>query len=210
MRLNGFLFTLITVLLLSSPARGEMRGEGAQYGVHWAWYHLTSADQGRRDLNMGQHTFCALSAYQQGGRDGYCSVGQNLGDWILVAIDPDDPARAQTCVAVCMDIPGMGIPSTPKAAGTPAPRPPEAPPALPALAGKWAAYRGGRKTADCSIQQDGAALTFIIHRNPVERSVGRLLDHARVEASDWGPEKGTVRADGRRIDWSSSHWERVD
>ncbi len=87
--------------------------------------------------------------------------------------------------------------------------PPSAPPAA-SLAGKWAAYRGGQKTGDCSIVQEGAKLTFIIHRSPEERSTGRFLGPAQVVASDWGGQKGTVSPDARRIDWGNSFWKRVD
>jgi hypothetical protein len=208
-RLNA-IASFLLALCIPFPGLAEVTGEGAQHGVKWTWYRIISADQGRREFNMGQHTFCALSAYQQGGRDGYCSVGQNLGDWILVAIDQDDTARSQTCYAVCMDIPGLGIAPTPQAGADAGPRTPDAPPALPALAGKWVAYRGGKKIADCSIQQSGSTLTFTIHRNPADRSTGRLIGIARVEATDWGGEKGTVSPDGRRITWSNSYWERVD
>ncbi|MFQ3613921.1 MAG: hypothetical protein SNJ68_09445 [Cyanobacteriota bacterium] len=82
---------------------------------------------------------------------------------------------------------------------------------VPSLAGRWAGYRGGVKVADCSIRQDGNALTFIIHRNPEERSSGQFTSATEVWAVDWGPnEKGRVSADGRRIDWTNSYWVRID
>jgi hypothetical protein len=83
------------------------------------------------------------------------------------------------------------------------------PPATVSLAGKWAAYRGGRKVADCSIQQQGTTLTLIIHRTPEERSRGRLVGAAQLEAIDW-KEHGAISPDGRRINWSNSYWVRVD
>ena len=81
------------------------------------------------------------------------------------------------------------------------------PPAV-SLAGKWAAYRGGQKVADCSIQQQGTTLTLIIHRTPEERSSGRLVSATQLEATDWR-EQGTISPDGQRINWSNSYWSRV-
>jgi len=82
-------------------------------------------------------------------------------------------------------------------------------PAAVSLAGKWAGYRGGRKVADCSIQQQGTTLTLIIHRTPEERSRGRLVGTTQLEAIDW-KEHGSISSDGRRINWSNSYWIRVD
>ncbi len=90
-------------------------------------------------------------------------------------------------------------------AGSPPP-----PVTLPNLSGRWQAFRGGSKVADCSIQQDGGKLTFIIHRSPEERSSGRFLDDKTVSADEWGPQRGRVSADGRRIEWENSYWQRTD
>ena len=91
------------------PKLGCTRGQGGANGVHWTWYRVVSANQGRQECNLQQHTFCALSAYQSGGINGFCSVGQITGDWWLYANDPDEPSHTQSCEAVCMDIPGYGI-----------------------------------------------------------------------------------------------------
>lgn len=83
---------------------------------------------------------------------------------------------------------------------------------IPFLAGKWAAYRGGKKVADCSILHNGSNLTFIIHRSPEQRSPGRFINDYQViaEAPDWG-NKGNVSRDGSRIDWdNNSYWIKVD
>ncbi len=82
------------------------------------------------------------------------------------------------------------------------------PPAV-SLAGRWVAYREGRKVADCSIQQQGTTLTLIIHRTPEERSRGRLVSATQLEATDWR-EQGTVSPDARRINWRNSYWTKVD
>ena len=78
------------------------------------------------------------------------------------------------------------------------------------LAGRWEAWAGGRKTGDCSIEEKDGGLVFVIHRTPEERSAGRFVDGTTVVADQWGPQRGRVSADGRRIDWASSFWRRVD
>lgn len=87
---------------------------------------------------------------------------------------------------------------------------PTAPSAPRSLAGRWEAWVGGKKTGDCSIEQRDGALTFVIHRSPEERSTGRFLDPATVVAEQWGPQRGRLSADGRRIDWANSFWKRID
>ena len=77
------------------------------------------------------------------------------------------------------------------------------------LTGRWAAFRDGRKVGDCSIQDNRGQLVFIIHRSPEERSTGRYLDSRTVVANGWGPQRGKISADGHRIDWANSYWERV-
>jgi hypothetical protein len=89
-----------------------------------------------------------------------------------------------------------------------APAPAAAPGSL--LAGRWEAWVGGKKRADCSIEEKGGGLVFVIHRTPAERSTGRFVDGTTVVAEQWGPQRGRVSADGRRIDWASSFWRRVD
>ena len=88
--------------------------------------------------------------------------------------------------------------------------PPPPPTNGPSLAGRWQAFRGGNKVADCSIQQAEGRLTFIIQRSPEERSSGRFLDSSTVSADDWGAQRGRISADGRRIEWATSYWQRVD
>lgn len=81
------------------------------------------------------------------------------------------------------------------------------------IQGKWVAYRSGSKVADCSIVQGGTAITFIIHRSPEERSIGKWTGANEVQAIDWGNNViGRVSTDGKRIDWPStnSHWIKVE
>lgn len=80
----------------------------------------------------------------------------------------------------------------------------------PRLAGRWEAWAGGKKTGDCSIEEKDGGLVFVIHRTPPERSTGRYVDGTTVVADAWGPQRGRVSPDGRRIDWASSFWRRVD
>ncbi len=86
---------------------------------------------------------------------------------------------------------------------------PEAGPAA-RLAGRWVARVCGKKRADCSIEERDGGLVFVIHRTPEERSTGRFVDGTTVVAEQWGPQRGRVTADGRRIDWPGSFWKRVD
>jgi len=57
----------------------------------------------------------------------------------------------------------------------------------------------------CQIIQQGSALT-IINENGA-RSTGSVLDGVTVIATDWeGGLKGTISADGNRIDWANGTW----
>lgn len=79
----------------------------------------------------------------------------------------------------------------------------------PQLSGRWVSKVNGRKTGDCSIEQRGASLVLRIHRSPIERSEGRILDARTIIADQWGPQRGRVSVDGQRIQWQSSIWERL-
>lgn len=55
----------------------------------------------------------------------------------------------------------------------------------------------------CSIDQQGAALTFVNERG--ERSRGRFVDGTTVVATDWNL-RGTLRNGGQRLEWSNGTW----
>ena len=101
----------------------EQSGQGAEKGVQWLWYKNDAVSKGRQECSMGRHTFCALSSVQHGNVNGWCSVGQQYGDWKLVVINDGNAAGSKSCAAVCMDIPGLGIsassaPSSSRPAGS--------------------------------------------------------------------------------------------
>ena len=71
--------------------------------------------------------------------------------------------------------------------------------------GNW--YMGGPYNVGmpCQIIQQGSALT-IINENGA-RSTGRVIDGVTVKATDWeGGLRGTISADGNRIDWANGTW----
>ena len=85
-------------------------GHGEEKGsVYYYWYQNTVVSKGRTGCSMGRHTFCALTAIQLTDIRGWCYVAQNMGDWKLIIVNDRNVAGSQTCGAVCMDIPGIGI-----------------------------------------------------------------------------------------------------
>jgi hypothetical protein len=71
------------------------------------------------------------------------------------------------------------------------------------LNGNW--QMGSRPTAPlCQVIQQGNALTFINEKG--EQSSGSFIDASTVVANDWNGLKGTISADGNRIDWANGSW----
>ncbi|HWR59381.1 MAG TPA: hypothetical protein VN328_10885 [Thermodesulfovibrionales bacterium] len=77
------------------------------------------------------------------------------------------------------------------------------------LAGTWHWYVKGKRSHDCVIEQNGQNLVFRILQNPEPRSTGRFLDANTVVAEEWKNQRGTVSADGNRIDWPTTYWVRA-
>ena len=103
---------------------------------------------GEKRVDMGSHSFCALSYVHSGGFNSYCVVGGNpKSSWWLLAKDPDG-GETQACGAVCMDLEGstggadpvVAPPSPPpvsRPAPPPAPRPDPAPGGVPDTFGPY-------------------------------------------------------------------------
>ncbi|MBK9573805.1 MAG: hypothetical protein IPO43_14275 [Rhodoferax sp.] len=66
-------------------------------------YQASCQGCGEKRVEMGSHSFCALSSVHSGGFDSSCSVGGSPKSWHLVAVDRDG-GETQFCAAVCMDL----------------------------------------------------------------------------------------------------------
>lgn len=112
------------------------------------WYNAECHACGEKRVDMGSHSFCALSYVHSGGFNSYCAVGGNpKSSWWLLAKDPDG-GETQACGAVCMDLEGstggadpvVAPPSPPpvsRPAPPPAPRPDPAPGGVPDTFGPY-------------------------------------------------------------------------
>lgn len=97
-----------------------------------ASYNAECHGCGEKRVQMGSHSFCALSYVHSGGFNSYCAVGGNpKSSWWLVAKDPD-AGETQACGAVCMDLEGSSggsdaVAAPPPSVSRPAPPPVDRP-----------------------------------------------------------------------------------
>ncbi len=170
------------------------------FNAHAVWEDLT-------EISFNE-ALAELRFLRPGAGQHYVGTLEDQG--LSGTFDKVNPWQAErvTTVKTPMSEAGIVLPTT-STAGTSLPtRGPTNSGGYPNIAGNWIAYTNGNKVADCSIEQDGSTLTFIIHRTPQVKSSGRLLDANTLVADDWGPQQGTIRQDKQRIDWKDSWWER--
>lgn len=60
-------------------------------GTIWSVDQDGNGDSSAQVLNMGPHTYCALTYGMSGGFNSACTVGVRGNDWILAARDPKSP-----------------------------------------------------------------------------------------------------------------------
>jgi len=77
-----------------------------QYTI-WSVDQDGNGDSSAQVLNMGPHTYCALTYVMSGGFNSACAVKVRGNDWILAARDPKSPdpwtGESQGCSAICFD-----------------------------------------------------------------------------------------------------------
>ena len=87
-------------------------------------YQVSCDGCGERRVEMGNHSFCALSSVHSGGSNSACGIGGSSKSWHLVATDPDR-GETQACGAVCMDLAdsagGSGVVTAPPLREVPVP-----------------------------------------------------------------------------------------
>ena len=188
-------YVWVTVFLLSFL----LLGVSAQSHARVQQYELLSSEEGMKNLDMGPHDFCALSAVGSGGFNSYCAILRDRNRWILQAMDPRQGARgeSQRCAAMCLDFDD-------RTAGGRAER--EAYSTV-NLAGKWRSSSWDRYT----IQQSGNTFTWQLKGSL--RETGRGTLSGRTVDVRWEGQRGRGNASGRvaavdrqnratRIDWS--------
>jgi len=84
----------------------HLRDGLTQYTI-WSVDQDDNGDSSAQELNMGSHTYCALTYVMSGGFNSACAVQVRGQDWILAARDPKSPdpwtGESQGCSAICFD-----------------------------------------------------------------------------------------------------------
>ena len=124
-----------------------------------SFYQASCDGCGEQRVEMGSHTFCALSYVHSGGFNSACAIGGSPKAWRLVATDPDK-GETQACAAICMDLETSAGGGDPVAAS---PRQVAAPkPAVAPAAGDFAPKVFGPYQTDfgtLSMRRDGSRVT---------------------------------------------------
>lgn len=116
-------------------------------------YHQAACDGcGEQRVELGRHSFCALSYVHSGGLNSACQVGGGPKGWFLKAIDPDR-GETQACTAVCLDLDGTDE-AAPPAPPTAAPVVPPAAPVAPLRLGPYRSTFG-----EMTLTRDGSRVT---------------------------------------------------
>ena len=93
----------------TTDSKGRIRrlGDGLTQYTIWSTAQDGSGDSSGQTINMGKHTYCALTYVMSGGFQSACAVTVHGEDWILKARDPGPPdpyaAESQGCSAICFD-----------------------------------------------------------------------------------------------------------
>ena len=66
-------------------------------------YQASCDGCGEQRVQMGSHSFCALSHVRSGGSNSSCTVMNSQKSWYLIAMDSDRD-ETQACAAICMDL----------------------------------------------------------------------------------------------------------
>lgn len=133
-------------------------------------YNAECQGCGEKRVQMGSHSFCALSSVHSGGFDSYCAVGGSPKSWFLIAKDTDG-GETQACGAVCMDLEdsaggGDSVVALPPPVSRPVPppvaRPDPAPSAAPDVFGPYQSdfgsltmRRSGNRVSGTYTHKDG-------------------------------------------------------
>lgn len=160
---------------------------GSAHAAGRITYHQAACDGcGEQRIELGRHSFCALSYVHSGGFSSACQVGGGPKGWFLKAIDPDR-GETQACTAVCLDLEGDGEAGTPPPAAAPVtPAPP--PPAAPVAPQRLGPYRS--TFGDMTLTREGSRVTGrYTHRDG--RIEGTL--EGRVLTGRWTQSNGQGR-----------------
>lgn len=93
----------------TTDSKGRVRhlGKGLTQYTIWSSGQDGNGDSSGQTINMGEHTYCALTYVMSGGFQSACSVTVHGDNWILKARDPGSPdpyaAESQGCSAICFD-----------------------------------------------------------------------------------------------------------
>ncbi len=93
----------------STGSKGRVKhlGNGLTQYTIWSTAQDGTGDSSGQTINMGEHTYCALTYVMSGGFQSACAVTVHGDDWILKARDPGPPdpyaAESQGCSAICFD-----------------------------------------------------------------------------------------------------------
>lgn len=93
----------------TTESKGRVRrlGDGLTQYTIWSTAQDGTGDSSGQTINMGKHTYCALTYVMSGGFQSACAVTVHGDDWILKARDPGPPdpyaAESQGCSAICFD-----------------------------------------------------------------------------------------------------------
>lgn len=70
-------------------------------------FQVTCTNCGHKQVDLGEHDFCALTGFVVGGFNSRCNVARSGSRWTLVATDPGPPdpwqGESQECSASCFD-----------------------------------------------------------------------------------------------------------
>ena len=155
-----------------------------------------------KTVQMGQHTFCALSSVQSGGFNSTCTIRLTRAGWDLIISDPD-PGETQSCAAICLDL----EPTSDVSANVPTNVPATAPTVWNASTLAWESEGDWTGT----WTRRGTSNIFdVVYRGPSGQSVraveeltlrGNQATGRRIESADGRlcNITGTVQQDGRLI-----------